>query len=269
MTPAWLPTLTDDEYDKLPYLRASEFKAFCQSGLHYEALRKGPKKESAALRFGTLVHLALLQPELFESRRVIERPFDKRTTAGKQAFSEWQATLQADSLIMSQEEFLTLLEMQRRFNAYLYTHEQINLQTNLIEVPGVAICCDVACKIKPDINPLSNIIVDLKTTDDATVQSFSRTVFNFSYHIQAAFYALVSEEITGKPIDKFVFIAIEKNAPYALREFEFQGDELSYCKEYVEKKLVSFRNSKDFDLWDGYPNYPHKIDMPKWIMEQM
>ncbi len=71
----------------------------------------------------------------------------------------------------------------------------------------------LGCKCRPDyMFDDGSTIVDLKTTTDASLKGFSRSVCNFRYHVQAGFYLHGIEQSTGVRPDRFIFVAIERCA---------------------------------------------------------
>ena len=60
-------------YDKNDYLPLSfsSLKAFSRSPLAFLDYKLGPRKETAAMNFGTLVHRAILEPEKYEQTTLI------------------------------------------------------------------------------------------------------------------------------------------------------------------------------------------------------
>ncbi len=262
----WFNNISDEVYHNIDALRASDLKEFCKSAAHYMAYKTSPRNETEALRWGKIVHLALLQPEVFEKLLVIAPPCDRRTTAGKTIYAEFQASLSPDSVVVTHEERMTLLDM--RYSYASHTNYKEGFDSAIYERAGMADLYGISCKIKPDIFlGDSNKIYDLKTTEDASEAAFTRTIFSYQYHIQAAFYALIAEEITGLPVDFFAFIAIEKKAPYAVREFVLSKATLDYAKTIVKRKLSLFYTCKLIDLWEGYSRSPVTVEIPRWFTD--
>jgi len=73
------------------------------------------------------------------------------------------------------------------------------------EVTGLDLKC------RPD-RIKGKYIIDLKTTSD--ISSFQKSVLKYNYHVQGAFYKDVLEQSTKKKVDGFIFIVVEKKAPY-------------------------------------------------------
>ena len=62
------------------------------------------------------------------------------------------------------------------------------------------------------------MILDLKTTDDASASAFQRKAYQMGYHLQAAFYTdLVAKVFGCDPADvDFMFCAIERKRPHGI-----------------------------------------------------
>ena len=78
---------------------------------------------------------------------------------------------------------------------------------------------EVLCKCRPDyVKAISGgyVIVDLKTTLDARERPFQgRAYWDLGYHLSAAHYVTGLTEIRGTPPQAFIFVAVEKEPPYA------------------------------------------------------
>jgi hypothetical protein len=63
---------TREHYDSLKtHLNYSGMKEILESPAHYQSYLKQERVETKALRVGTLVHLASLQPEIFSNYRPV------------------------------------------------------------------------------------------------------------------------------------------------------------------------------------------------------
>ena len=115
---------------------------------------------------------------------------------------------------------------------------------------------------------LSNgIIVDLKTTADASVSAFSKSCANFGYHIQAAFYVKVIELVTGVEPKGFAFVAVEKEPPYAVQVFKASDAMIRYGMEKVNELLNDLRLLHEIPGEGPWPSYSAKaveLDLPVW-----
>ena len=73
------------------------------------------------------------------------------------------------------------------------------------------------CKCRPDwISADGGILVDLKTTEDASPREFQRSIAKWRYHVQAGWYMAGIEAAYGTRPSGFIFIAVEKKPPFAV-----------------------------------------------------
>ena len=78
-------------------------------------------------------------------------------------------------------------------------------------------CKGKADMVVSDING-RRVLIDLKTTKDASLEAFRRSSWSYGYDRQAAFY------MDGFDADEFWFIVIEKDTPYRMGIYK-AGDE--------------------------------------------
>ena len=83
------------------------------------------------------------------------------------------------------------------------------------------------CRARPDALDPNGLIVDLKTSQDASPDAFARTAATFKYHLQAAWYidglhaAGVTPEQTA-----FAFVVIEKTPPHSVGTYVLDAESL-------------------------------------------
>ena len=92
-------------------------------------------------------------------------------------------------------------------------------------------------KCRPDwLSKDGNTVVDLKTTKDASPKSFQRSISEFGYHIQSAWYLRGLRKL-DIPAKEFIFIEIEKTAPYCIGVYRADEDMINAGMSEVEKSL--------------------------------
>ena len=122
------------------------------------------------------------------------------------------------------------------------------------------------CRCRPDFLSNDGVIVDFKTTRSAKLDSFSRDAVNMRYHVQSAFYldgvtaAMKKAELVGP----FLFIAIEKEAPYAVSVCEADGDFVCTGRQEYQMDLQTYAACKKLNEWPGYPLTVQTLSLPKW-----
>ena len=69
----------EHEYRRMPGVNYSALKHMLRSPMHYKYMRDNPPEPTAAMRLGTMVHMAVLEPEKFAATYVECKDGDKRT----------------------------------------------------------------------------------------------------------------------------------------------------------------------------------------------
>jgi hypothetical protein len=120
-------------------------------------------------------------------------------------------------------------------------------------------------KVKARLDCLiDGIIVDVKTTEDASPEAFSRTIYNYEYHQQAAFY-LDAANACGLEVGQFIFIAVEKKPPYAIGIYQLDADAITEGRALYRKALKAYETAEAFDYWPGYSTLIQAISLPHWV----
>lgn len=122
----------------------------------------------------------------------------------------------------------------------------------------------VLCRCRPDWWRDDNLIVDLKTTEDASPEGFAKSIANWRYDVQAAYYLDGIQQATGKRPKAFVFIAVEKKPPFAVGVYVLDGETLEIGRAQYQQDLRAFSECERSGEWPGYGDKIQTINMPGW-----
>lgn len=198
------------------HVSSSGLKQILQSPLHLQRYLQRQQFSSPILDFGTAVHCALLEPERFE-REYIALPVAHVDM------------LHADDLRLIQQEphpvhFITEAQM----SAVQAIREQVAAQPEVAHWLNKGQAerslfwrdqqSGVRCKIRPDLLLLPQLMLELKTTFDATLAVFQRTCLMQRYHLSAAMYRQGVQQLTGQ-LPQYVFLVVCRHPPYAVHTF--------------------------------------------------
>ena len=122
----------------------------------------------------------------------------------------------------------------------------------------------IECRCRPDAVTERGVIVDLKTTRDASPEEFARSIAQYRYHVQAAFYSDGYRAAFGEAPRGFVFIAVETEAPYLVAVYVASEAMTQRGRIDYQADLDTFRWCRDHNDWPGYSGHPLTIDLPKW-----
>ena len=110
-----------------------------------------------------------------------------------------------------------------------------------------------------------SVIVDLKTTEDASPRGFQRSVAQYAYHQQAAWYLHGLEQASGICPAQFVFVAVEKKPPYAVGVYAADAEMIKAGWEAAERNLERIAECRAANHWPGYGEDIQPISLPPWM----
>lgn len=134
----------------------------------------------------------------------------------------------------------------------------------------------VKLKIRPDLmlEPCEafpdGLIVDGKSTTDASPAGFGRSVWNLDYGYQAALYPRVYQAVysTRRP-PAFMWLAQEKDTPHAARYYGASDQLQAHYARKIDAMLPSVARCWETGVWPGYPDSAEVLGMPAWAERQM
>ena len=257
-----------DAYRALPYVNNSGLSQLRKSPAHLRWALDNPSHKTPALLLGEAAHYAILEPVAFDLRYACSPGFDRRTTAGKQAFASW-AKENEGKTILSPDDFCTVKEM--AFSVLSHPSAGALLGADR-ETEVTAIWQDSAtglmCKGRIDaISTEFSAPVDVKTTEDASRHAFERSIFKFGYHRQAAFY-LDGLRACGRDYDHFVFVCVEKSPPYSVAIYRLFEDSLELGRKEIRQLLNLYKKCSESGEWPGYPDHVQDVSLPAWAVKQ-
>lgn len=255
--------LTNAEYHASPAISKSGLDLIRKAPALYRWRRENPSEPTPAMRLGTLTHTAVLEPECFAST-VIARPdgIDRRTSAGK---AEWNAfEIESNGReIITAEEAVKLAAIRDAVHSHPAAAKAL-AGSPTIEQSIFWHSEGVDCRCRPDAVTQSGVIVDLKTTKDASPEGFARSIASYRYHVQAAFYSDGYKAEFGEPPRGFVFIAVETEPPFLVAVYVASETMTLRGRADYMADLEIFRRCRDAVEWPGYSDAPLTIDLPKW-----
>jgi exodeoxyribonuclease VIII len=261
-----IKNLSDTEYHKIKAISASGIKEYMKSPKKYEyRVIDGNNKATKSMSIGTYAHMALLEPQRWESKVKLEPSLDKRTSAGKEAYSEFLKQLELDPSLdsISLNDFATVSSIRNAVmmhpDASIFFHDE-SKQTEitlrwLLETDGILSDCKARLDLYTD-----DYVIDLKTVKSADPRAFFYACKDYGYLKQAAWYSKALQLATGKQ-RKFAFICVETEAPYEVSIFEVPQAVIDYEFESIQKVLPRMVKS----IQDNY--YPSKCQgiTPLWV----
>ena len=251
-------TVSNADYHADPAVSASHLHAIAKSPQHYWSRYLDPQRQpvepTAAMRLGSLVHCAVLEPEELHKRYSTCLP--RNTKAGKEQAAELAA---AGIEAVTESDMDLALAMAASVRSHPVAAELLSVGIAEQSVWWDDAATGLRCKCRPDwVNGLT--IVDLKTTTDASPAGFARSVAQYGYHTQQAHY------LDSHIADRFIFLAVEKTYPYAVAVYELDADAVAVGKQLQQSSLQAIANCKDAQAWPGYTDQIQTLSLPRWAL---
>jgi hypothetical protein len=260
-TEGWFAGLDEDVYRKAHGINISSLKKMARSPAHYQAALEEIKEPTDSQIFGTLTHLAILEPDRLAGSYVVKPEDINLRTKDGQAWKAAQTVpiLDADKAA-GLESIAQRIKNHPTASAILAGGQKELSVFKYDEHTGLMLKGRLDC-LTEDAHG-RRTIVDVKTTDDASLDEFSRSIAKWRYDAQAAFYSdLVEAEF-------FVFIAVEKSAPYEIGVYALDNESIANGRASYRKWLDQLALCIEDNSWPGYPTDIQMINMPKWAMKE-
>lgn len=122
------------------------------------------------------------------------------------------------------------------------------------------------CMAKIDrMNPA--MMMDYKSTNDASPEAFSRTIARFGYDIQARFYQRGVRIAEGREYP-FLFLAQEADPPYACSWHALAPSMAEIADMRIERAIRTWQACMASGKWPAYSNAIHYAEAPHWMLEE-
>jgi len=268
------PGLSLAEYLAIDAANHSTLRRFARSAAHAREEMVHPPEPTAALAFGQAVHAAVLEPHAFSTDYAIGPEGDRRTKAGKDAWTRFELD-HPGALVLGHDEGETIQAIVRAIGEHELARDLCRTARGLSELTVlwdhalVGLEAPVRCKGR--IDRLVDwhgtpTVVDLKTTTDASPKAFARACANFGYHSQAAFYLDGLRSLSD--LDRrYVLCAVEKERPHGVACYELDAKSLQQGRVEYERWLWLYAEARRTNVWPGYDAALQSLSIPRWAFE--
>lgn len=252
----------------------SRLKMLDRSPAHcyYAMTHPGAKKETDALKLGSAMHCALLEPDRFE----IEYQLEPQQPADNAAKS-WRATkLYKDQVmelagyhvsVLKRQEWDGCRQLQERLLSEPSAARDLLMETYATEVSFAVTDPETGllCKIRADaLTP--DTCWDLKKCE--SLGRFRKQVYDFGYYMSVPFYIdLLNVHEPGMSKD-YQFLVVEDSPPYEFQVFELNEESEMLGRRKVDELLRVAADCVKNDYWPGLPRDLQTLSLPAWAFTQ-
>ena len=251
---------TNEQYhgDKT-YLSSSTVREMLRSAAHCKAYMSGAnRKETDAMRIGTALHMAVLEPHLMKS-----------------SYAVWDGRRQGDvyqrfilnnrgKTILRANDMNKVVGMAAAIKNYsdYPIQKAIDIGHSELSIYWTDPETGLKLKIRPDtFSQYAGI--DLKKTQDARPKAFIRSCEEYGYDVQAAMYMTGLEMFLGQKIP-FYFIAVEENSPHGVWVHEVSKQMYESGMSKFRKALNEYKQCMETGVWPGYRDAFSVVNWPAW-----
>lgn len=262
--PGFYKTLPAADYHAADAINNSGFTQLARSPFHFRHAE--PREATRSMHLGSALHMAVLEPEKFEDSYLILDVDDRRSSIYKEA-----------AKTRDPETILTRTEADKIHGMQSAASGNVAIATALASCKSFELSMFVndpqtgeLCKCRYDAIG-QECIVDVKTTADASPEAFSKAIFNYRYHVQAAFYLDAYEWKTGQKIPAFYFAAIENESPHACQLYRLDDFSIELGRREYRRLLDLYHQCKTTDTWPAYSAgmEPELIAVPEWALRDL
>lgn len=144
------------------------------------------------------------------------------------------------------------------------------------------------CRCRPDFWRNDGVVVDLKTTEDASPEAFARSIAGWRYHVQHPFYldGITSMQRQAEesmqaahpeafvPVRAFVFLAVEKDAcvvdgvAKGVAVYVLDAESVELGRAEYRHDLGQIAACRNLGAWPGYGDRIMPLSLPRWKLAQ-
>ena len=264
--------MTEKEYRSEPGISRTELFKIAESPEKFKYYQEHPEEPTPSLIFGQLLHAMALQPETLNNMFAVAPNIDRRTKAGKETFAKFEAEAE-NKTIVTADMYQQATGMCEALSCNAFVQKLLKGEKEKAffwddDLTGEPCKCRVDCLTEIDD---SLIVVDLKSAENAETGAFIRSAIKYGYDFQAAMYSKgVEVNIGKKPL--FVFVVIEKKAPYAINIL--QADELFIRRGYdlFREYIGVYHDCKQTGNFYGYLgkyNQINNLALPAYLAKEV
>ena len=272
LSPRCIPDLSNEEYHaNKDYTSRSSIMDFDKSPYTYWAKHLNPdrpiRESTPQMILGSAFHTLMLEPDKFNYEYAILPQKVLLKDVGRETYDAFKKLekemLEGSQTLITSDEYINLMNMKLTVEANKSAMQLINnarIENSFFwkdEHSGLNLKC------RPDILH-DNMIIDLKTTSNASPRHFQREMVDYGYHVQFAMIRDAVEIVEGRRINNCINIVVETKYPYNMAIYII--DEFALEEGHMKYKQIclDLKNAITENKWADYGI--QTIGLPKWAI---
>ena len=262
--------MSAESYHAVAALSKSRMDALHRSPAHLLAYLAEPHEDTAATILGSLTHTLAMEPELYALRYRAYDNIKRSTKKGKANCEEAEAAhltpITKETLAQAEAMAKALRSHPTAAGAFLAEGTFFEVSVFWEEVvDGLTIPCkarlDVLHKGLPGFGCLC---ADVKKTRDASPGFMKRHVWDYRYHVQAAWYRRGIYAAEGLHSQQFLLMCVEDAPPYPVGLYNISEDAQGQALHEIKEDMETLARCIKSGEWPGYPVDVVELDLPAW-----
>jgi len=264
--PGYYTDLPNEQYHAGPGISKSQLDLIHKSPSLLQWSKQAPEDEEkkTALNVGDAVHALLLEPHRFREEYAIgPKDAPRNTKAGKAKWEEFEAGLKEGQTVLTAEEGrkveLIYGSVMAHPNARWLIEEKGDAEASIYWTDPET---GLLCRCRPDkLLKDHGWIVDVKTTAD--MSKFNRSVWDYRYHVQDAFYSEGYRQHFGQEPNGFLFLVVSTSiecGKYPVRLFQLDMEARARGYETMRSDLATLAVCEQSGNFPGIET----ISLPRW-----
>ena len=261
------PGLPFKQYQQMTGMNFSSLIKLKKTPAHYKWAKDHPIDPSPAMLVGSIVHTGLLEPQHLINEYAVAPKVDRRTKVGKEEWENFCIT-NMERTVVDKATYDKASGMMQSVRNHPFANDLLAPSKGTSELTIAFDWPDPRNDMKARIDRLNgdDTIIDIKTTRD--VKSFSKSLYNFGYHIQAAIY-IEAANSAGNAIDHYYFICVESEAPYGVGVYKLCLAAIDEGFMQATDLLQRYNSLSMYDEWPATYNSSYSpVDLPAWAYEE-
>jgi hypothetical protein len=256
--------MTAEQYHAATGLSASGMQELRRSPAHYQAWLTQARKQSKEMKLGEWIHVAVLEPERWAETFVCAPEIeDRRTKEGK---AKWQDFCAAHfgKTVLDAEDYAIVQGAAVSVMKHPLASELLKggraEQSMFWTDPDTG----TPQKARLDYIQGNDMLIDLKSCEDASFDAFQRSIVNYGRHHQSFHYLDGYHKVTGVFTNLFVHVAVEKKPPFAVAVYLLDDATLERAMQDVKALRLLYKDCLEKNEWPAYPATIQPMNLPHW-----
>lgn len=234
----------------------------------YKYFNQKPREQTRAMQIGSAIHAAILEPEVFEREfMLLPEIKDRRQAEYKQAVKSFGV-----GNVFTDKDCEKISGIKNAVWANDEARKLLSADGHC-EISGFSVDEETGVKFRHRFDKLACVNgewfgVDVKKTQSVDEFKFSRSMWDYRYHVQDALYSRGFKSIAGKELAGFFFIAVEEEYPHKVAVFELCSVSQSIAETELNEDLALYSEYAKGNIKAHNNSQSTIISLPEWVLRE-